>query len=110
MEQANGDAPMPRRRKKQMLELLSKYDKGPAMTTIAFCKLYQISEGSFYSARKRYRSSVTSHKKQSGFIAIARPAFKESAGSLFTEVNGIKLYQAVSADYLIYGYFCSTNT
>lgn len=71
------------------------------MTVKAFCKLHQISEGSFYSARKRYRSSVTSLSKQSGFIAIAPPvALKESGSGLFAEVKGIKLYQAVPADYL----------
>lgn len=100
MEQLNGKPPISRRGKRQILELLSKYDKTPEMTVKAFCKLHQISEGSFYSARKRYRSSGTSLSKQSGFIAIARPAFKESTGSLFAEVKGIKLYQAVAADYL----------
>ncbi len=100
MEQLNAKPPISRRGKKQMLKLLSKYDKTPGMTVKTFCKLHQISEGSFYSARKRYRSSEMSLSKQSGFIAMARPATKESGGSLFAEVKGIKLYQAVPADYL----------
>lgn len=102
MQQLNGEPPVSRNRKQQMLELLSKYDKTSGMTVKAFCQLHQISEGSYYyySGRKRYRSSVTSRSKQSGFIAITQPAGKESVNSLFAEVKGIKLYQAVPADYL----------
>lgn len=100
MEQPNGKPPVSRRSKAQILELISKYDKSQGMTVKAFCKLHQISEGAFYSTRSRYRSSGISHQKQSGFIAIARPALKEPTGILFAEVNGIKLYQAVPADYL----------
>jgi hypothetical protein len=70
------------------------------MTVKDFCSLHQISEGSFYSARKRHRSAGTLKEKSSGFISIGRPAIKEPIGVLFAEVNGIKLYQAVPADYL----------
>jgi hypothetical protein len=100
MEQINSNQPISRRNKIQMLELLNEYDRNPGMTVKAFCSLHQISEGSFYSARKRHRSSATSKQKSSGFISIGRQAFKESTGALFAEVNGIKLYQAVPADYL----------
>lgn len=91
---------IPRRSKAQILELLSEYDKSPGMTVKAFCNLHQINEASFYAARKRHRSAITSTPASPGFIAIERPVFKEPAGSLFAEVNGIKLYQAVPADYL----------
>ena len=100
MEQINGNQPISRRNKIQMLELLSQYDENPGMTVKEFCSLHQISEGSFYSARKRHRSAGTSKQKSSGFISLGRPAFKEPIGVLFAEVNGIKLYQAVPADYL----------
>lgn len=101
MEQPNGQSQTFGSRKQQMLELLGKYDKKSGMTVKAFCKLHQISEGSYYYylGRKRRRSSVTSIKK-SGFIAIAQPVGKEPVSSLFAEVKGIKLYQAVPADYL----------
>ena len=89
-----------RRSKEQTLELLREYDKDNSTTVKAFCKLHQISEGSFYSARSRYRSADISKQKSSGFIAIASPTFKEPANILFAEVNGIKLYQSVPADYL----------
>ena len=78
-----------------MVELLNEYDTTQGMTIKEFCKLHQINEGSFYAARKRMRDIAK--KQSSGFVALSTPTLKESAGSLFAEVNGIKLYQAVSA-------------
>jgi hypothetical protein len=100
MEQLNSKPRAPRRGKKQILELLDKYENTSGMSVRAFCKLHQTSEGAFYSARKRYRSSGASVPRKSGFVALAQPAIMESAGSLFAEVKGIKLYQFVSAEYL----------
>ena len=100
MEQTNGKQIIFRRNKSQMLELLSEYDKKPGMTVKAFCKIHQINEGSFYSARKRHGYAGRSLPKQAGFISIPSPQLPGSAGTLFAEVNGIKLYQAVPADYL----------
>lgn len=100
MEQTNGRQVVSRRSKEQTLELINKFDKTQGITVKAFCKIHQISEGAFYSARSRYRSAGSLIQKSSGFIAISQPALKEPAGILFAEVNGIKLYQAVPADYL----------
>ena len=100
MDQLNDKKITSRHSKSQMLEMLDEYDKTKGITIKEFCKLHQISEGSFYSARKRHRARSSKKKQSSGFIAIARPALKEPAGSLFAEVNGIRLYQAVPAEYL----------
>ena len=100
MEQPNEKQEISRRSKDQMLELLDEFDKNPGMTVKAFCQYYKITEGSFYAARKRYRAARTSQQMRSGFISIPSPLFNGTAGSLFAEVNGIKLYQAVSADFL----------
>jgi hypothetical protein len=100
MKQTSGRKLNSRRSKIQVLDLLREYERSPGMAVKAFCKLHQISEGSFYAMRKRHRSAITLKPSSSGFIAIERPAFKEATGSLFAEVNGIKLYQAVPADYL----------
>ena len=100
MEQPNDKLSLPRRSKDQMLELLKAFDKNHGMTVKAFCAHHKITEAAFYTARKRHRAGLTSKQKTSGFIAISSPAFKESPGTLFAEVNGIKLYQAVPADYL----------
>ena len=100
MDQLNDKKIKSRYSKTKMLEMLDEYDKTRGMTIKEFCKLRQISEGLFYSARKRYRDGGGARKQSSGFIAITSPAFKEPAGSLFAEVNGIRLYQAVPAEYL----------
>jgi hypothetical protein len=100
MEQMNGKQPNLRRSKAQLLDLVKEYDKNPGLTIKAFCKLHQISEGSFYNARSRYLAKGASKQKPSGFIALSTTVLKEPAGNLFAEVNGIKLFQPVPADYL----------
>lgn len=100
MDQLNDKQNSSGRSKAQMLDLLNEYDKTKGMTIKDFCRLHQINEGSFYSARKRHRSGGTTKKHSAGFVAIAGPASKASDSCLFAEVNGIRLYQVVSADYL----------
>jgi hypothetical protein len=100
MEQANTTTPMNRRNKAQMQELLSEFDKDHGLSVKEFCALHQITEGAFYAARKRHRAKRKTKQKPSGFIALAQPTSKEPSATLFAEVNGIRLYQAVSADYL----------
>ncbi|MGZ3890623.1 MAG: IS66 family insertion sequence element accessory protein TnpA [Methanobacteriaceae archaeon] len=100
MEQVNGHQVTSKRSRNQIRELLRKYDKTSGITIKAFCKLHQVSEGSFYSARKRLRASAAPLPKPAGFVALSRPAFTEATSTLFAEVNGIRLYQPVSADYL----------
>ena len=100
MEQTSDKQSISRRSKEEILELLNEFDKEHGMTVKAFCKLHQISEGSFYSARSRYRPAGNSKQQSSGFIAIGSSTFKEPADTLFAEVKGIKLYQAVPANYL----------
>ena len=100
MDQLNDKKITSRHSKTQMLEMLDEYDKTKGMTIKEFCKLRQINEGSFYTARKLHRAQNSTKKQSSGFIAITSPALKEPVGSLFAEVNGIRLYQAVPAEYL----------
>lgn len=100
MDQLNDKQITSRQSKIQLLEMLDEYDKTKGMTIKDFCKLHQIKEGTFYSARKRHRAPGNAKKKSSGFIAISKPALKEPTASLFAEVNGIRLYQAVPAEYL----------
>src|ERR1700712_3707143 len=100
MDQLNDNKITSRHSKTQMLEMLDEYDKTKGMTIKEFCKFRQISEGSFYSARKRHRARSSKKKQSSGFIAITSSALKEPSVSLFAEVNGIRLYQAVPPEYL----------
>jgi hypothetical protein len=99
MEQTEAKPVKIRRSRQQITQLLKEYDKSPGVTVKEFCGKHQIGEGAFYSARKRYRSKIVEPRK-SGFIAIRPAPANEAAGNLFAEVKGIKLYQAVPAEYL----------
>lgn len=99
MEQAINPQRKPRRGKGELLALVNKFGKTTGITAKEFCRQHNIAEGCFYTARKRYLNKSTAEKKQFGFIALA-PGSGSNGCSLFAEVGGIKLYQAVTADYL----------
>jgi|SRR6185437_3591500 len=99
MEQTAPESIKIKRTRQEIVQLLREYDKSQGMTAKEFCQKHQISEGAFYSARKRQRSKNDEAQK-SGFIALQPPAGKERSGVLFAEVKGIRLYQAVPAEYL----------
>lgn len=86
-----------RRSKAEMQALVNKYECTSGISIKAFCVQHQIFENSFYNARKRYAEKIES--KTSGFITLPLPP-AISTGTLFAEVGNIKLYQAVSAEYL----------
>ena len=99
MEQTAPNPIKIRRTRQEITQLLREFDKSQGMTAKDFCQKHQISEGAFYSARKRQRSKKDEPQK-SGFIALQPPAGKERSGVLFAEVKGIRLYQTVPAEYL----------
>lgn len=82
-----------RRTAKEIRELLELFGSS-AMSAKQFCITNGISETVFYKWRGRYRAV----EEKSEFI----PLQVETAGSpgLFAEVNGIRIYQAVSASFL----------
>jgi hypothetical protein len=100
MEQIEKKLLAGKRNKEQILNLLAEYEKSHGLTIKQFCQQHGISEGVFYSYRSRFRSKSQGNDKSGGFIAISAPPLKESICTLFAEVNGIKIYQAVPADYL----------
>jgi hypothetical protein len=100
MDQADIKILRPRRNKQQLLDLLAAYDQTTGVSIKDFCKRHKVTEGSFYTARKRHRGVTVSKNKSTGFISIKRPAFDQSTGTLFAEVKGIKFYQPVPVDYL----------
>ncbi len=66
-----------------------------------FCKKYDISTATFYNWRNRYSDKTGEHGGEPGFTALeitATAAVPEAV--LFAEVNGIRIYQPVSASYL----------
>jgi len=99
MEQTAPEPIKIRRTRQEITQLLREFDKSQGMTAKDFCQKHQITEGAFYSARKRQDSKKGDSGKP-GFIALQPPAGKERSGVLFAEVKGIRLYQAVPAEYL----------
>ncbi|HUP13261.1 MAG TPA: transposase [Niastella sp.] len=100
MEQTEKKPGSGKRTREQILQIIAQYKKAEGVTVKDFCRHHGISEGSFYSFRSRYGFSNQVKDKPGGFIAITTPMLKESFNTLFAEVNGIKIYQAVPADYL----------
>jgi hypothetical protein len=99
MEQTEKKPLATKRNKDQILQLISEYEKSQGLTIKEFCKQQGIGEGSFYSFRSRYRPKSTNAKAK-GFISFTAPIPQASSSMLFAEVNGIKIYQPVPADYL----------
>lgn len=92
-----------RRTRKQIAKLLKEYESREGMTTIEFCKLHNLNKSNFYNWQKRYGFDHINDSKPKGFIPIeVGPSYPPSGmvSSLFAEVNGIRLYQVVAAEYL----------
>jgi hypothetical protein len=78
-----------------ILELL-KEQLESGLSVRSFCARHSIAEGSFYGWKKRYGNE----KAVVNGNAFSRMQVTTAPGALFAEVNGIKLYQPVSAAYL----------
>lgn len=101
MEQANatGSAVIKQRihrSEEEILKHLSDQEES-GFSVSDYCQMYDIIEQTFYSWIKKYRKS---EEEEKGFTTIEIVASKEAKAQLFAEVNGIKLYREVSADYL----------
>jgi hypothetical protein len=95
VEQEQKIAARHRRSKQQIEELLNLFAKSNSGVK-DFCREHNISPANFHKWKSRYRSKPQVKKNASGF---ARMDIVSLPG-LFAEVNGIKLYQPVSAAYL----------
>jgi hypothetical protein len=89
-----------RRSRQEVIRLLDEYGKTTGITVKAFCKLHQLKESAFYSARKRHRPQSSAPGKLTGFVEIKPTTPEGPPNTLFAEVNGIRIYQAVPAAYL----------
>ncbi len=78
-----------------ILDLLAAHRQS-GLSIKAFCAERAVPEASFHNWRKRYAKEDTS----SGSSAFTPLQLNMGAAGLFAEVNGIKLYQPVSAAYL----------
>jgi hypothetical protein len=95
VEQEQKIAARHRRSKQQIEELLNLFAKSNSGVK-DFCREHNISPANFHKWKSRYKINPERKKNASGF---ARMDIVSLPG-LFAEVNGIKLYQPVSAAYL----------
>ena len=79
---------------KNLLEMFSQ----SGMSAKDFCMLHRISEAGFYKWRSRYVNTTTA--KPNNFVILQEPSEVRSDSMLFAEVKGIRIYQAVTAQYL----------
>lgn len=89
MEQAKRS----RRSSKEIKELLELFDSS-GISVKQFCSSNGISETVFYKWRGRYRMV----EEKNEFIPLQLAS--SSSPGLFAEVNGIRIYQVVSASFL----------
>ena len=95
MEQINGTARQRNvRSEEQILSLLDEHEKS-GFTVKEFCEVSDVNEATFYSWIKKYKKS---EEEQKGFASIE--ILPSPRPMLFAEVNGIKIYQQVTAEYL----------
>jgi hypothetical protein len=79
---------------KQLLEAFSR----AAISAKEFCMQHDISEACFYKWRSRYGGSPSENKND--FVILKQTSVSVTESTLFAEVNGIRIYQPVTASYL----------
>ena len=82
----------------EIIRLLEEYENSDGITVKEYCAMIGVSDATFYGWRKQYKDDT--EQKQAGFFELVPSENNHSVQSLFAEVKGIKLYQAVPADYL----------
>ena len=88
------------RDKETILNILGDYEKSN-LSVKAFCNENNIAPGSFHNWKKKYSNSRANRAGEPGFTTLRIvPSAPASGPGLFAEVNGIKIYQPVSAAYL----------
>ena len=89
-----------RRNRQQIQDLLNLFANSNSGVK-DFCKQHSISPANFHKWKSRYK---TGKKKKTGLPAgqagFARVDVFSSSASLFAEVNGIRIFQPVSASFL----------
>ena len=92
-------------RDQKISSILREYDnKQGNISVTEFCKLHRIHKSTFYYWRKRNANKDIVADKPKGFlpVKVTNPSYgpPSNTPTLFAEVNGIRLYHFVSADYL----------
>jgi Transposase len=97
MEQSMPTRRRERRSREQIVALLREFRES-GMTVKEFSCIHQISPGTFHKWQSRFNERLTGQSAAPGFSELQ--VDWSAPGSLFAEVNGIKLYQRVEAVYL----------
>ena len=106
MEQTKQDV---RPRKPQLNQehafgLMEEFEKNDKLSAKLFCEQHSMANNTFYYWLKRYRKRHAETTVSKGFIPLVIKTTSSystaSSSCLFAEVNGIRLYQAVPAEYL----------
>jgi transposase-like protein len=85
-----------RRNKEQILDLLRAFESS-SLSVKEFCKTHNINAVNFHKWRSRYNLKAGGKKRISSFASVD---IVSSRSGLFAEVNGIRIYQPVSASFL----------
>lgn len=84
--------------------ILKEYNNQEDITVLEYCKLHKIHKSTFYNWRKLYSNKKIVAGKPKGFLPVelTTPSYGplSTIPTLFAEVNGIRLYHFVPADYL----------
>ena len=92
--------PIRHRRSRQQIEELLNLFANSKVTVKDFCKQQGISRANFHKWKSRYKSKPDGKEKTTGFARVDVVDLSSISQRLFAEVNGIKIYQAVSASFL----------
>jgi len=83
-----------------ILNILSDYRKSN-LSVKAFCQDNNLGSATFHNWKKKYSNTVRKPDVQPGFATLQiNPSGPGADPALFAEVNGIKIYQPVTAAYL----------
>jgi hypothetical protein len=81
------------------LEIMSiiEQQRTSSLTVAAFCQQHSLNIGTFHNWKKRSWSGDVSKNQEPAFVKLQ---FPDNLPALFAEVNGIRLFQPVGADFL----------
>ncbi|HMC84192.1 MAG TPA: hypothetical protein VKI61_01645, partial [Chitinophagaceae bacterium] len=91
-------------RDEKISSILREYNNQDNLTVMEFCKFHKIHKSTFYNWRNHYANKKIGANKPKGFlpVEVTTPSYEpvSTIPTLFAEVNGIRLYHFVPADYL----------
>ena len=87
------------RSEEAILNIIADYKKSK-LTAKAFCIQNNIASATFHTWKRKYSRRSVKSAKPAGFAALQITTTPAVAEPLFAAVNGIKIYQWVTAAYL----------